>query len=49
MNELNKINNEDFLNELSKRLKEGEIRIEGNKLETKIEKRQIGYYVIELS
>jgi len=32
MNELNKINNEQLLNELSKRIKSGEIKVEGDKL-----------------
>jgi len=44
MNELNKINNEDFLKELSERLDKGEIKFEGGKLVMKMEERKGGYF-----
>lgn len=48
MNELN-ISNEALLNELNKRIKENQIKVEGDKLVGKSEKRDNEYYAISLN
>jgi hypothetical protein len=47
MNELNKINNEDFLKELSERLKKGEIIVEGSSLMAETEDKN-GFFSVKL-
>ena len=49
MNELNKINNEQFLKELGERIGKGEIKVEGDRLVGKSEKNDYSFFAISLN